>query len=163
MQLRITELGMQMNLLSRSINGNNKPVSSYSRAASMVSQDCCTPVYSWCRSGSPERGTGGGTTLIFFPTVQDMFGVLKKVLWQWHKCDGGRLEELAAASINSAHRWLVSGHSLLAEQQQPEAAVQVSRQPYLGSALPAPIWGSPYKRWGKESLLYISPGWHAAW
>ena len=64
--------------------------------------------------------------------------------------------------MNSAHMWPVSGHSQLAEQQQAGAAVQVSRQPCLGSALPAPIWGSPYKRWGKESLLYISPGWHAA-
>ena len=86
-------------------------------------------------------------------------GVEKKV--QWNKCDVGRLEELAAASMNSAHRQLVSDHSLLAEQQQAGAGVQVSWQPYLGSTLPAPIWGSPYKRWGKERLLYISPGWHA--
>ena len=64
--------------------------------------------------------------------------------------------------MNYAHRQLVSGHSLLAEQQQAGTAVQVSRQPYLGITLPAPIWGSPYKRWGKESLLYISPGWQAA-
>ena len=52
--------------------------------------------------------------------------MLEKVLWQWNKCDGGRLEELAAASMNSAHRWLVSGHSLLAEQQQAGAAVPSS-------------------------------------
>ena len=78
--------------------------------------------------------------------------VLEEVLWQWNKCDNGRLQELAAASINSAHMWFVSGHSLLAEQQQAGAAVQVSRQPCLGSALPAHIWGSPYKRLGKEKL-----------
>ena len=83
--------------------------------------------------------------------------MLEKVLWQWNKCDGGRLEELAAASMNSAHRGLVSGHSLLAEQQQTGTAVQVSGQPCLGSTLPAPVWGSPYKRWGKEfcSTFYL--------
>ena len=53
--------------------------------------------------------------------------------------------------MNSAHTRLVSGHSLLAEQQQAGAAVQVSRQPCLGSALPAPIGGSPYKRWVKKA------------
>ena len=68
--------------------------------------------------GSPERGTGGGTTLIFFPTVQDDVWVLAEVLCQWNKCDAERLEELAAASIHSAHRQFVTGHSPLAEQQQ---------------------------------------------
>ena len=77
---------------------------------------------------------------------QTCLGVERKVLWQWNTCDSGRLEELAAASTNSTHRQLVSGHSLLAEQQQARADVQVSRQPYLGSTLPATIWGSPYKR-----------------
>ena len=50
---------MQMSLLSRSMDGNNKPVSSYCGAASMVSQDHCTLVYSWCRCGSPERNWRG--------------------------------------------------------------------------------------------------------
>ena len=53
--------------------------------------------------------------------------------------------------MNSEHRWLVSGHSLLAEQQQVGAAVQVSRQPCLGTALPASIQGSPYKRGVKKA------------
>ena len=92
-----------------------------------------------------QRRTGGGTIPIFFPTVQDVFGCWK-VLWQLNKCDSGRLEKLEAASMNSAHRQLVSGDSLLAEQQQAGTAFQVSKQPCLGSALPAPVWGSPYKR-----------------
>ena len=63
--------------------------------------------------------------------------------------------------MNSTHMQLVSGHSLLSEQQQAGAAVQVSGQPFLGCPQPAPIQGGPYKRWGKESLLYILHGWHA--
>ena len=67
-----------MSLLLRSTDGNNKPVNGYCRAASMVNQNHCTLVYSWCRCGSPERGTREGTILIFFPTVQDVFGCWKK-------------------------------------------------------------------------------------
>ena len=89
----------------------------------------CTP---GTDMGAKREEPEGGTTMLSFPTEKRCVWVLEKVLWQCNKCDSGRLEEVAAASMNSAHRWLVSGHSLLAEQQQAGVAVQVSGQPCLG-------------------------------
>ena len=84
------QLACRWAYFSMSMDANNTPVSSYCRAVSMVSQDCCTCVYSWCRCWSPERGTGGGTTLIFFPTVQDMFGY-------WEKSYGNEISVMVAS------------------------------------------------------------------
>ena len=89
-------VGMQMSLLSRSMDGNNKPVGSYCGAASMINQDHCTLVYTWWRCGSPERGTRGGMTPIFFPIVQDVFGHWKKSYGNGISLTVAGLRELAA-------------------------------------------------------------------